>query len=366
MSRINTKLPPSILHRNQMKPKKLTVIDKLLRDLPNSSSSDSDSSSGSSLDSDPSLVAGAKMTNESLNSDPAQNVDTITISAAQQKPQLHNRDADASNNSAISASSKNDDSAMNPNAKGSNSNTAQDDYNAQPLRVEFYGFPKHVMDSLPKETVQNDADEEETSDKNTTELVAKDADASKSAAISSEIDGEDSTIKCNANKRPNANASDSNTAHPTQKVHPITISAAQKGKIHCPKLSSIVSRPVSIQIFDADGIKAPITIDIDDEDSIIKPNANKSNRASSNNKKDIAIEKIGGDDFAIKPNANKSNTDSSNDNKDTTNEDTAQNEADDEDSSGGNTAKQVPSLVEKKEQSTILRLKQVLNETEGK
>ena len=313
-----------------MKPKKLTVIDKLLRDLPNSSSSDSDSSSGSSLDSDPSLVAGAKMINESSNSDPAQNVDTITISAAQQKPQLHNRDADASNNSAINASSKNDDSAIKPNAKHSNSNTAQDDYNAQPLRAEFYGFPKHVTDSLSKETVQNDADEEETSDKNTTELVAKDADASKSAAISSEIDGEDSTIKRNANKGPNANASDSNTAHPAQKVDPITI----------------------------------------------KRNANKSNRASSKNKKDIAIEEtplssaisseIDGDDSAIKPNANKSNTDSSNDNKDTTNEDTAQNEADDEDSSGGNTAKQVPSLVEKKEQSTILRLKQVLNETEGK
>ena len=315
MYRINTKLPPSILHRNQMKPKKLTVIDKLLRDLPNSSSSDSDSSSGSSLDSDPSLVAGAKMINESSNSDPAQNVDTITISAAQQKPQLHNRDADASNNSAISASSKNDDSAMNPNAKGSNSNTAQNDSD------------NNKNNSLPKETAQNDADEEETSVKNTTELVAKDADASKSAASSSEIDG---------------------------------------GKIHCPKLSSIVSRPVSIQIFDADGIMAPITIDIDDEDSIIKPNANKSNRASSNNKKDIAIEKIGGEDSAIKPNANKTNTDSSNDNKDTTIEDTAQNDADNEDSSGGKTAKQVPSLVEKKEQSTILRLKQVLNETEGK
>ena len=354
-----------------MKPKKLTVIDKLLRDLPNSSSSDSDSSSGSSLDSDPSLVAGAKMTNESSNSDPAQNVDTITISAAQQKPQLHNRDADASNNSAISASSKNDDSAMNPNAKGSNSNTAQNDSdnnknNAQPLRVEFHGFPKHVMDSLPKETAQNDADEEETSVKNTTELVAKDADASKSAASSSEIDGADSTNKLNANNTPNANASDSNTAHPTQKVDPITISAAQNGKIHCSKLSSIVSRPMSIQIDDADGIMAPITIDIDDEDSIIKPNANKSNRASSNNKKDIAIEKIGGEDSAIKPNANKTNTDSSNDNKDTTIEDTAQNDADNEDSSGGKTAKQVPSLVEKKEQSTILRLKQVLNETEGK
>lgn len=337
-----------------MKPKKLTVIDKLLRDLPNSSSSDSDSSSGSSLDSDPSLVAGAKMINESSNSDPAQNVDTITISAAQQKPQLHNRDADASNNSAISASSKNDDSAMNPNAKGSNSNTAQNDSD------------NNKNNSLPKETAQNDADEEETSVKNTTELVAKDADASKSAASSSEIDGADSTNKLNANNTPNANASDSNTAHPTQKVDPITISAAQNGKIHCSKLSSIVSRPMSIQIDDADGIMAPITIDIDDEDSIIKPNANKSNRASSNNKKDIAIEKIGGEDSAIKPNANKTNTDSSNDNKDTTIEDTAQNDADNEDSSGGKTAKQVPSLVEKKEQSTILRLKQVLNETEGK
>ena len=178
-----------------MKPKKLTVIDKLLRDLPNSSSSDSDSSSGSSSDSDLSLVAGAKMTDESLNSDPAQNVDSITISAAQQKPQLHNKDADASNNSGINASSKSDGSAMKPNAKDSNSNTGtsesndvssgtnggnittnekpgkvsdNNNNNAQPYRIELFGFPKHIMDSLQKETAWNDADKEETSDKNTT------------------------------------------------------------------------------------------------------------------------------------------------------------------------------------------------------
>ena len=168
-----------------MKPKKPTVIDKFLEDVPDSSSSDSDSSSSKSSDSDSSQRARAKMINEppiphpsknvDLNEPPIshsnQNVDPIITSAAQLDPtkpsaaQLHNKDADASNNSGINASSENDDSAMKPNVKDKNSNTRTSESNDVSLDSinKKYNAPNHA-----------DAEKEETSDKNTTELVGKD------------------------------------------------------------------------------------------------------------------------------------------------------------------------------------------------
>ena len=294
MSRINTKLPTPMLHRKPMKSKKPTIIDTLLEQIPESSSSDSDSSSSSSSDSESSPRARAKMINKPPISHPDKNVDPITTSAAQ----LHDKDADASNHSGINASSKNDDSAMKPNVKDSSSNTGTSEgndissgtnggnitTNEKPGKVSDNNnnIAKYVMNSTRKETAQKEADKEETSDKNTTELVGKDADASKSAPMSMEIFDVDGTRK---------------------------------------------SAPMSFKIFDADGITAPTSIEIHSD----------------------------GDDSAIKHNANKSDTDSSNDN-----EHKARNDAD------ANTKKQVQSLVDKKEQSTILRLKQVLNATEGK
>ena len=296
-----------------MKPKKTTVIDKCLQDIPDSSSSDSDSSSSKSSDSDSSQRAREEMINEppiphpskniDLNEPPIshsnQNVDPIITSAAQLDPtkpsaaQLHNKDADASNNSGINASSENDDSAMKPNVKDKNSNTRtsesndvslgtnggnkttneksgnvsdNNNNNALPYHIELFNFPKHVMDSINKKyNAPNhaDAEKEETSDKNTTELVGKD-------------------------------------------------------------------EGMSFEIFDADGESAPFSMEVIDADG----------------RRETSV-KVYGNDSTIKRKRNSSND----------NEYKAPNHAD---------ANTKQSLVHKKEQSTILRLKQVLNATEGK
>jgi len=209
-----------------MKPKKPTVIDKLLEDVPDSSSSDSDSSSSTSSDSDSSQRARAKMINEPPISHPGKTVDL------NEPPISHsNQDVDPIITSAAQ---------LDP-TKTSANNDNDNEYKA----------PNH-------------AEKEETSDKNTTELVGKD-------------------------------------------------------------------ESMSFEIFDADGEGAPLSIEIIDADG----------------RRETSI-KVHGNDSTIKRKMNSSND----------NEYKAPNHAD------ANTKLQ--SLIHKEEQSTILRLKQVLNATEGK